>query len=33
MLPGKFFENLHTAMAFLVLIEQLLRKVCHIFGP
>ena len=33
MLPGKFFENLHTAMAFLALIEKLLRKVCHIFGP
>ena len=26
-------ENLHTATAILVLFEQLLRKVCHIFGP
>ena len=27
------FENLLTAMAMLVLFEQFLRKVCHIFGP
>ena len=33
MLPRKNFENLHTAMAILVLFEQFLRKVCHIFGP
>ena len=32
MLPRKFFENLHTAMTILVLFEQFLRKVCHIFG-
>ena len=29
----KTFENCHTAMAILVLFEQFLRKVCHIFGP
>ena len=33
MLPQNIFENLHTAMAVLMLSEQLLRKVCHIFGP
>ena len=33
MLPRKIFENLHTAMAILVLFEQFLRKVCRIFGP
>ena len=33
MLSRKIFENLHTAMAILVLFEQFLRKVCHIFGP
>ena len=33
MLPRKSFENLHAAMAILVLFEQVLRKVCHIFGP
>ena len=33
MLPWKISENLHTAMAILVLFEQFLRKVCHIFGP
>ena len=33
MLPQKIFENLHTAMAILVLFEQFLRKVCYIFGP
>ena len=33
MMPRKFFENLHTAMAILVLFEQFLRKVCLIFGP
>ena len=32
-LPRKFFKNLHTAMVILVLFEQFLRKVCHIFGP
>ena len=31
--PRKNFENLHTAMAILVLFEQFLRKVCRIFGP
>ena len=30
MLPRKIFENLHTAMAILVLFKQFLRKVCHI---
>ena len=29
----KIFENLHTAMTILVLFEQFLRKVCHIFSP
>ena len=29
----KIFENLHIAMAILVLFEQFLKKVCHIFGP
>ena len=33
MLPRKNFENLRTEMAVLVLFEQFLRKVCHIFGP
>ena len=33
MLSQKIFENLHTAMTILVLFEQFLRKVCHIFGP
>ena len=33
MLPRKIFENLHTAMAILVLFELFLRKVCHISGP
>ena len=33
MLPLKIFENLHTEIAILVLFEQFLRKVCHIFGP
>ena len=32
MLPRNIFENLHTAMAILVLFEQFLRKVCRIFG-
>ena len=27
MLPGKFFENLHTVMAILVLFEQFSGKV------
>ena len=31
--PGKFLENLHTAMTILVLFKQLLKKDCHIFGP
>ena len=29
----KMFENSHVAMAILVLFEQFLRKLCHIFGP
>ena len=33
MLPWKIFKNLQTAMAILVLFEQFLRKVYHIFGP
>ena len=33
MFSRKFFENLHTAMTILVLFEQFLGKVCHIFGP
>ena len=33
MLFRKFFKNLRTAMAILVLFEQFLREVCHIFGP
>ena len=33
MLSHKIFENLHTAMAILVLFEQFLKKVSHIFGP
>ena len=32
MLPWKIFEILHTAMAILVLFEQFLRKVRHIFS-
>ena len=32
MLPRKIFENLHTVIAILVIFEQFLRKVCHIFG-
>ena len=28
-----FWCFLHTAMAILVLLEQFLRKDCHIFGP
>ena len=32
MLPRKKFGNLHTAMALIVLFEQFLEKVCHIFG-
>ena len=34
MLRRTFFENLHrpTTMAILVLFEQFLRKVCHLFG-
>ena len=31
--PPENFENLHTAMVILVLFEQFLRKVYHIFGP
>ena len=31
--PPENFENLHTVMAILVLFEQCLWKVCHIFGP
>ena len=30
--PSENFENLHTAMAILVLFEQFLRKGCHISG-
>ena len=33
MLPRKFFENLHTVMAILVLFEQFLGNVCHILAP
>ena len=33
MLPWKIFENLHTTMVILVLFEQFLRKVRHIFSP
>ena len=33
MLPRKTFENLHSVMVILVLFEQFLGKVCHIFGP
>ena len=33
MLSRKIFEYLHTAMAILVLFQQFLRKVYHIFGP
>ena len=32
-LPRKNFKNLHTLKAILVLFEQFLGKVCHIFGP
>ena len=31
--PPKNFKNLHTVMAILLLFEQLLGKVCHIFSP
>ena len=31
--PLENFENLHTVMAILLLFEQFLRKICHIFGP
>ena len=33
MLPQKIFENLHIAMAILVLFKQFFRKVSRIFGP
>ena len=33
MLPRKIFENLHAAITISVLFEQVLRKVCLIFGP
>ena len=33
MLPGKIFENLHTAMAILELFEQFSGKVCSYFWP
>ena len=33
MLPRKFFKNLHTAVAILVLFEQFLRKFCLNFLP
>ena len=33
MLPRKIFENLHTAMAILVLFEQFINKVGHSFWP
>ena len=33
MLTQKIFENLHTAMAILVLFEQSLGKVCSYFWP
>ena len=32
MFPRKIFENLHTAIAILVLFEQCLREVGHILG-
>ena len=32
MLPQKIFENLHTSTAILVLFQQFLGKVGHIFG-
>ena len=31
--PRKNYENVQTAMAILMLFEQFLRKVYHIFGP
>ena len=30
---GKILKYLHTVMAILVLFQQFLRKVFHIFGP
>ena len=30
--PWKIFEHSHIAIAYLVLFEQLLKKLCHIFG-
>ena len=33
MLPRKFFENLHTVVAILVLFEQILSKFCLNFLP
>ena len=33
MLPRKFFENLHTVVAILVLFEQVLGKFCLNFLP
>ena len=33
MLPRKNFENLHTAMAILVLFKHFLGKVCSYFWP
>ena len=33
MFPQKNFQNLHTAMAILVLFKQILGKARHIFGP
>ena len=33
MLPRKFFENLHTAMAILALFVQFSGKVCSYFWP
>ena len=33
MLPREFFETLHTVLAILVFVEQILGKVCHTFGP
>ena len=33
MLPRKIFENLHTVMAILALLEQFSGKVCSYFWP
>ena len=33
MLPRKFFENLHTVVATLVLLEQFLNQICLNFSP